>query len=405
MVEFSMTFKPSDLVLERYARVLVNFALGSGQGIKKGETVFLQIPEVAKRMLVFLRREVLTVGGNPIVQYLPDDMAREFFELASDRQLRFFPKYYLRGRIREADHNIYIIAETDMEELKDIDPKKIMMRNKVFEPYKRWRDLKEDKGKFTWTLALFGTKAMAKEAELSEKEYWEQIIKACFLNKKDPIKKWRKVVAEIERIKGKLNGMQINRLKVEAEETDLVIKIGKNREWMGGRGRNIPSFEIFISPDWRGTLGKVSFNQPLYLYGNIVRGVKMEFKKGVLKNLTARAGQKLIGEMAKVENADKIGEFSLTDGRFSRIERFMANTLYDENMGGKYGNMHIALGSAYKDSYPGDGAAVSKEQWHEMGYNDSVVHTDVVSTSDRVVTAILADKSKKVIYKDGKFTV
>ncbi len=400
-----MSFNPGEKILEKYAKVLVGFALNSGKGIKKGEVVFLQVPESAKPMLIALRREVLKSGGQAIVQYLPDDMAREFFELASDKQLKFFPKHYLRGRVKQADHNIYIIAETDMEELKGVDPKKIMMRNKVFKPYKRWRDLKEEKGEFTWTLALYGTPAMAKEVWLGEKEYWEEIIKACFLREKNPIKKWQEVSEEIQRIKGRLNKMEIKYLLLEAEDTRLRVKIGKNREWMGGGGRNIPSFEVFISPDWRGTKGKISFDQPLYLYGNIIKGVKMEFKKGVLTKLEAEKGQDLIKEMAKVENADKIGEFSLTDSRFSRIERFMANTLYDENRGGKNGNVHIALGSAYKDSYPGDGAAVSKEQWHEMGYNDSIVHTDVVATTDRVVTAVMADKSKKVIYEKGRFRI
>ncbi len=405
MLKSEMTFKPSDLILEKYAKIFINFALGGGVGVKKGETVFLQVPEVAKPMLLALRREVLRSGAYPIVQYLPDDMAREFFELASDKQLKFFPKKYLRGVIKQADHSLYIIAETDMEELKGIDPKKIMMRSKSFKPYRRWRELKEGRGEFTWTLGLYGTEAMAKEAGLSLKEYWEVIIKACFLMEKDPIKKWKSVFSEIERIKGKLNRMEIKSVRVEAKDTDLVIKIGKNRHWMGGGGRNIPSFEIFISPDWRGTEGKISFSESLYLYGNIIKGVKMEFKEGVLKKLEASKGGKLIKEMAKVENADKIGEFSLTDSRFSKIEKFMANTLYDENMGGKNGNTHIALGSAYKDSYPGDGAAISKEQWHEMGYNDSVVHTDVVSTTNRVVTAELEGGKKKVIYKDGQFRV
>jgi aminopeptidase len=56
-------------------------------------------------------------------------------------------------------------------------------------------------------------------------------------------------------------------------------------------------------------------------------------------------------EMISAENANKIGEFSLTDKRLSRITRFMADTLYDENVGGEYGNTHIAVGNAYKDSY------------------------------------------------------
>ena len=108
--------------------------------------------------------------------------------------------------------------------------------------------------------------------------------------------------------------------------------------------------------------------------------------------------------MIAQENADKVGEVSLTDKRHSRITKFMATTLFDENAGGEFGNTHIALGNAYKDTYPGDIANVSDEEWKEMGYNSCPkVHTDIVSTTNRTVTAILEDNSEKIIYADGKF--
>ncbi len=83
----------------------------------------------------------------------------------------------------------------------------------------------------------------------------------------------------------------------------------------------------------------------------------------------------------------------------------MAETLFDENIGGKYGNIHIALGSAYKDSYPGNIRNIKKNQWAKMGYNESVVHTDIMSTENRTVTAWLPNGKTLVIYKDGQFTI
>ncbi len=107
--------------------------------------------------------------------------------------------------------------------------------------------------------------------------------------------------------------------------------------------------------------------------------------------------------MIATENADKLGEFSLTDRRFSRITRFMAETLYDENVGGPFGNTHIALGNSYQDCYAGDPAAVAPEEWARLGFNESTVHTDIVSTTDRVVTATLRGGGELVIYSDGEF--
>jgi aminopeptidase len=107
--------------------------------------------------------------------------------------------------------------------------------------------------------------------------------------------------------------------------------------------------------------------------------------------------------MIATEGADKVGEFSLTDKRFSRITRFMAHTLYDENVGGPFGNTHIALGRSYQDAYAGDPAGVKSEEWDRLGFNNSSVHTDIVSTSDRVVTAQLRGGEERVIYRDGEF--
>lgn len=400
-----MIYQPSEAILEKYARVLVDFALGGGKGIKPKDVVFLTVPECAKPMLIHLRRAVMRSGGYPLIQYLPDDITRDYFEHANDDQLSFFPDKFLRGRVDQMDHLVAIIAETNKHELEGLDPQRIMLAQKALKPYKEWRDEKENAGKFFWTLGLYGTEAMAKEVGLTLKEYWEQIILACYLDDPDPIATWQKIFKEVERLKNTLNSLHIESLRVEAEGTDLLVGLGDGRQWLGGSGRNIPSFEVFISPDWRKTHGTVSFNEPLYAYGNLIKNVRLEFEHGRVVKASAKKGEEVLLEMLKVENAEKIGEYSLTDSRLSRITKFMGETLFDENVGGKWGNTHMALGSAYKDSYPGDPAEVTDAGWKELGYNESVIHTDIVATTRRTVTATLPGGVKKVIYKDGKFTI
>jgi len=85
-----------------------------------------------------------------------------------------------------------------------------------------------------------------------------------------------------------------------------------------------------------------------------------------------------------------VGEFSLTDRRFSRIDRFMANTLFDENYGGAHGNCHIALGSSYGNTYAGDPRRLTATLKDKLGFNDSALHWDFVNTEKKRVTAILA---------------
>lgn len=394
---------PSKKILEKYADVLVNFALGGGRGIKKGDVVFLQVPESAKPLLKVLRIAVLAAGGNPIINYIPDDFDRDFFEYATDQQIKFFPAKYLKGKVDEMDHVLSIIAETNKYELKGIDPKKIMLSNLSRKRYLDWQNEKESKGKMTWTLGLYGTPAMAKEAGMSLKEYWNQIIKGCYLNYFDPIRKWKETARNIEKIRRRLNLLDIEKLRIIAPDTNLTIGLDKNRKWLMGDGRNIPSFEIFISPDCQKTEGHISFSEPLYRYGNLIKGIKLEFKGGKVVKSSAGVGESILKEMIRTKNANMVGEFSLTDSRFSKITKFMGETLFDENAGGKFGNTHIALGMSYKDSYPGDLTKVKGEEWKKMGYNDSVIHTDIVSRTDRKVVATLTDGHEVVIYENGRF--
>jgi len=398
-----MSYTPSAELLDKYADVLINFALNSGDGVKPGEVVQLRVPECAKPLLVALRRAVLKAGAHPLVFFAPDDISREFYELANEDQLNFFAEKYHRGTVDQIDHTVAILAQTNKQELTGIPTAKIMAAQKAMKPYMDWRRAKESAGDYTWTLAMWGTQAMADEVGMSLEDYWHEIIQACYLDEADPTAKWQALYTELYATKDKLDALDIDKLHVEAANTDLWVQIGPNRKWLGGSGRNIPSFELFISPDWRGTAGRIQFTEPLYRYGSLIKGAYLEFTDGRVTQANATAGEDLLREMVAVENADKVGEFSLTDRRFSRITKFMGETLYDENVGGQWGNTHIAVGSAYQDSFTGDPASVSDEQWAEMGYNNSVVHTDIVATSNRVVTAHLADGSTRAIYRDGEF--
>ncbi len=400
-----MSYQPSEELLEKYADVMINFALNGGEGVKNGEVVQLRVSEVAKPLLVALRRAVLKAGAHPIIFYTPDEFAREHYELASDEQLSFFPKKFLKGLVDEIDHTVAVLSETDKKELDGIDSGKIMAAQKALKPYMDWRREKEGAGEYTWTLCMYGTQAMADEVDLSLEEYWDEIVKACYLDDPQPAEKWKALYKDLYEYKDRLDALPIEKLHIEASDTDLWITIGDNRKWLGGSGRNVPSFELFISPDWRGSEGKIQFTEPLYRYGNLIKDAYLEFKDGRVVKATASAGEDILKEMIAVENADKLGEFSLTDRRFSRITKFMGETLFDENVGGENGNTHIAVGAAYRDSYTGDQSNVSEKEWESMGYNNSVVHTDIVATSNRVVTAYLKDGSNRVIYKDGEYQV
>lgn len=398
-------YTPPKKILEKYAKVLINFALNNGAGIKTGEIVQIAVPDIAKPLAKELYITALKSGAHPIVRLIPTGFERDFFTHASKDQLTHFPKKFLEAKAELLDHVVSIIADPDPNELKGIDSKKIMLSRETQYPYREWLFAKEHKKQFSWTIGLWGTQAKADIVGLSLKEYWNQIIQACFLDKEDPVAEWKKLTKMQRDIKDTLNALDIESVHVFGADVDLNIKIGADRAWKTGSGCNIPSFEHFTSPDWRGTNGWIKFNQPLYRYGNVIEGISLEFKDGLVTKATAKKGKKVLLDMIATKNADKIGEFSLTDNRFSRITHPMAETLFDENIGGPFGNTHIALGMAYKDCCKGDPSLMTDVECESRGYNNSSVHTDIVSTTDRTVIATLQDGSKKIIYQNGQFTV
>jgi aminopeptidase len=238
---------------------------------------------------------------------------------------------------------------------------------------------------------------------MSTKAFWNQIIKACYLDAENPVKEWKRINKTVQKTAQKLTDLQIKSVHMVGADVDVHVGIGKDRAWRAGGGNNIPSYEVFTSPNFREVDGWIRFNQPLLRYGSRIEGIELHFTDGKVTKATATKNEQILKEMIKNKGGNQVGEYSLTDARLSRITTFMAETLYDENVGGKYGNSHIALGSAYRDCYVGDPTKVSDEQWEKLGYNDSVVHTDIVTTTDRTVTATLYDGTQKVIYEKGQF--
>ena len=148
-------FTPSTKILERYANVLVNFALGGGAGIKPGEVVLLCVPECARPMLQPLHDAVLKSGGHPVIDIIPDGLQRSFFENANDDQILYRPMKRMLATVEDCNHRLYMIAEHEKYELSGIDSEKMMKRFATVKPYREAMQKKEKEGKVTWTLRLY----------------------------------------------------------------------------------------------------------------------------------------------------------------------------------------------------------------------------------------------------------
>ena len=391
--------------MDMYADVLLwGLKKARTDAFEKGDVVMVQFDLPAVELAEFLHGKLLDMGVHPVMRSGKTTiMEHDFYEKSDEHQLVFRGSWD-EELFKNLNGRIFLHAPTSLTHLADIDPKRI---GKVAVAMKPLRDImrkREEKGELGWTLCLVPTDELARQAKLTLEHYTEQIIKACYLDQPDPVKAWETVYNDALDIKKWMNSMDVQYYHVASENIDLKITPGDQRKWIGISGHNIPSFELFISPDWRGTTGTYFANQPSFRSGNYVEGVKLTFHEGVVSEIKAEKGESFTQQQLDMDaGARRVGEFSLTDKRFSKIDRFMASTLYDENFGGDSGNCHLAVGASYSDTYDGDPSTLTEEAKERLGFNDSALHWDLVNTEPKTVTAHLKSGKSIVVYEDGMF--
>jgi aminopeptidase len=406
--------------LERYANVMLWGLFEARKELRgvfaPGEMIRIVYDLEALPLLEIIYKKCIQSGFHVVTECARSPrMEKDFYENASDAQIDFLAPWIAPQDGKERFGNtiaesingsLYLMAPTSFDHLAGVDPGKIGKAQLSRKPYIDCIDKREAKGAFAWSLCLYPTPQAAVQAQTTYEKYCRQIISACYLDDPDPVQKWKDFLIFSNRVKQWLVDLQIDTIHVNSEKTDLHLKIGKRRKWLGVSGHNIPSFEIFTCPDFRYTEGTYYFDQPSLKNGNIVQGGTLEFKNGKVVKATAQKGEKYLqAQLAMDEGASFLGEFSLTDGRYSRITQYMANTLYDENVGGPNGNCHVAVGrSFFASAHDGD-LNLSIEQQKELGYNDSALHWDLVTCEPRTVTAKCRTGQTVEIYKDGKFTL
>jgi len=396
----------TDTELHRYADVLFwGLETARKKKFNTNDIILIQYERPALKLAEILFKKILERGFNPIQRMVgTSGMEKTFYSLSNNKQLRFIPPgekelfSHLHGRF-------FLRAPESLSHLKDVNPAKIGKALVVRKQLRDILDAREEKGLYGWTLCMLPTRELVQHARTTPARYTSQIIRACYLDRDNPVNEWESMYTQMQEIKRWLNSLKIEYLYIESDKIDLRVRFGEKRKWAGISGHNIPSFEIFFSPDWRGTEGTYYANLPSFRSGNYVEEIYLTFKKGSVVNMEAKTGAHFAYTQLTIDKgASKVGEFSLTDKRFSRIDRFMADTLFDENFGGAHGNCHIALGASYTTTYDGNPANLTKKIKEQLGFNDSALHWDLVNTEKKCVTAHLSDGRKVTLYDDGVFT-
>ena len=391
--------------LENYAEVLT-WALAETREtpLKNMEAVMIRydIPGLPLAEAVYAR--LMDMHLNPVPMAMPSAyMETERHLNSSYGQLLFQPPGFLDIYSQVAGV-ITILAPEDLIHLQTVDPRTIAEGRRAGLPARRVLQRRRESGQLGWTTCVYPTEALASASGMTLEEYAYALKRACWLNMPAPVAEWRRLKREVGEVCAWLDALEIRRLHVESEDINLKVPVGDNRRFVGVSGANIPGYEIYFAPDARGVEGTYFADQPSLRYGHLVVGASLDFSEGVASRVESEQGQVFLqNQMYSDAGARRVGEFSLTDKRFSRVDRFMAHTLLDENYGGENGNCHIAMGGSVLESFTGPRELLTPQLEYELGFNSSDMHWDLVNTQPKRVTAWLKDGKPRTIYENGMF--
>lgn len=397
----------SEIELEKYAEVLLwGLSVARKGKFKKSDLVLVRYDVEALPLAEAVTGLLHEMGRIPVVRAKPScRMEYDFYKHANNKRIT----YEVPGEnelYSQLNGLVHILGPSSRTHLFTIDPEQMTMHTKSLRPLRVILNRREELGDFGSTLGIYPTEGLASLAGLSLGEYTEQVRKACKLPDGTPVTQWKLFQKDAREIVNWLNGLDIQTLRLQSKRADLLLSLGERRTWVALTGRNIPSFEFYTSPDWRTVEGVYYADQATFAAGARVQGVRLEFRMGEALDITAAEGQPSAhNQLVMDQGSNKVGEFALVDKRFSPINRFMANTLYDENYGGEHGSCHLALGQSYSNAYAGDPASLDADRKRILGFNSSALHWDLVNTEDKRITATLPGGEKRTLYENGQFTL
>jgi len=361
-------------MIKKYAHLLAHYSLS----LKKGEKVLISTTTLAEDLVREVYREAILIGAIPEVDLSFRGEKRILINNGSDDQLAHVPTLYQRA-IEEYDAYLFIRAPFNHAENKDLNKNNLKKRSAALKPVHKIYSERTGTRSLKRSLCEYPTAASAQVAGMALEDYQNFIYNACKLNEKDPIKAWKKVSKDQQRIVDYLN--KADKIQYRGPKTDITFSV-KGRTWINSDGQtNMPSGEVFSGPIEDSVNGTVFFDYPSMYKGEEVRNVELKVKDGKVIKWTAEQGQNLLDDVMKIKGAKYFGEVAI--GTNYSITTPTKNILFDEKIGG---TIHMALGQSYHQT---------------GGKNESGIHWDLIS--DMTQGSITADG--EVIYEKGKFLI
>jgi len=278
--------------------------------------------------------------------------------------------------------SIALVGDSNPHLFDGADPKKVAAR--------RWEEAQARRralfGRMRWSVVAAPNPGWAEQifGEPDLDRLWEAVGTAMRLDTPDPAAEWQLRSATLGERARQLDALELTEVRYVGEGTDLTVGLPPNARWTGGGMvdpdgigymPNIPTEEVFTSPDRRRADGVIRVTRPMVILGQLITGLRVTFQAGKITEVYADEGGDVIrAQVATDEGSSRLGEVSLVDkdSRIAKAGIVFQNTLFDENAG-----CHVAWGQSFPFAVEG-GMAMTEQERTDLGLNMSGVHTDVV---------------------------
>jgi len=405
--------------LNNYADLIVHHGLN----VQKEQDVFISSEVVHRDFVGRVVDSCYRAGARYVHVDLidPYQLRRRILKTSEKEYLEFVPEFIpfrYEKMIPEASANLKIIGMEDPDYLADLDPEKVnQVQLSLSKSLKRFYEEGIGHSKVQWCVASAATPKWAQRIfpDLSEKEayetLWEHLLMITRADKTDCLQQWKKHNSALHERAKRCTEMKIKTLHFTGPNTDLRVGLSKKAVFKGGTDQgprasfepNIPTEEVFTTPDCRMTNGKVQTTRPFFIHGKLIKDLYLEFEKGEITFFSASDGEETFKEYIQSDpGAKRLGEVALV-GIDSPI--FQTGKIYEEILLDENAACHIAVGFAYRFCIDGS-ETMSEEELEEIGCNISNVHTDMMISSENVdVNAECYNGSIVPLIKEGQWVI
>jgi aminopeptidase len=382
-----------------------------GANVQPGQVVIVSGEIDNRELMRAIAARCYTAGALHVeVEYSDPYLKRARILYGGDGSIAYAPSWEI-DRAREVGEQrcaqIHMVGGSDPAVLAGLDPDRLG-RDRT-PAAKEWLKTVTERT-VNWTIGPSPTPVWAAvthpqlEPVAALDQLWADIEHVCRLDEPDPVAAWTTRMGELSAVADRLSERRFDALHFEGPGTDLTVGLLPSSRFIAGgietaagipHHPNLPTEEVFTTPDPTRTEGHVRSTKPLDVAGTVVRGLEVTFEGGRAVSIDAEHGAEMLRRRADSdEGGSRLGEVALVDGdsRIGHLNTVFYQTLLDENAAS-----HIALGN-------GLDWAVGDE--HLDRVNRSDIHIDFMIGSNEVnVTGVTVDGERVAVLRGGEWRV